>query len=186
MDEMFKSTTVGEGAGYGLGVMISRSKWGRSYGHDGAFPGYLSDLRYYTKYNLAIAVMVNAETPSVDHFLATAVDDFAEVIINATSKSQLSQTERVKIQKFAEDWLNLIYTGRFDESWNQLERFTAALHQRELGRDDALVSTGLGTLTSRKLRANYTVGAAGLVTLDFDVDVRPVTIENRNSSTRLE
>ena len=49
--------------------------------------------------------MVNAETPGVDHFLATAVDDFAEVIINATSRSQQSESERVKVQKFAEDWL---------------------------------------------------------------------------------
>jgi len=170
MDEMFKSTTVGEGAGYGLGVMISRSKWGRSYGHDGAFPGYLSDLRYYTKYNLAIAVMVNAETPGVDHFLATAVDDFAEVIINATSRSQQSESERVKVQKFAEDWLNLIYAGRFDESWSQLSKGLQRRYTKENWAEMMRSSlTGLGTLTSRKLRLNYSVGTAGLVTLDFDV-----------------
>ena len=29
--------------------------------------------------------------------------------------------------------------------------------------------TGLGKLTSRKLRVNYSLGAAGLVTLDFEV-----------------
>jgi hypothetical protein len=148
--------------------MISRSKWGRSYGHDGAFPGYLSDLRYYTKYNLAIAVMVNAEAPGVDHFLATAVDDFAGVIINAISKS--SESERLKIQKFAEDWLNLIYAGRFDESWNQLSKGLQRRYTKENWAEMMRSSlTGLGTVTSRKLRMNYSLGAAGLVTLDFEV-----------------
>ena len=170
MEQMFSSTSTGEGAGYGLGTMITRSKWGRSYGHDGEFPGYLSDMRYYTKYNLAIAVMVNAETPGVDHFLATAVDDFAEVIINATSRSQQSESERVKVQKFAEDWLNLIYAGRFDESWSQLSKGLQRRYTKENWAEMMRSSlTGLGTLTSRKLRLNYSVGTAGLVTLDFDV-----------------
>lgn len=171
MDEMFKSTTVGEGAGYGLGVMISRSKWGRSYGHDGESPGYLSDLRYYTKYKLAIAVMVNSdETPGVNHFLATAADDFAEVIINATSKPQLSQTEKVKLQKITEDWLDLIYAGRFDESWEQLSKGLQRRYAKEAWAELMRSSlAGLGTPTSRTLRATYRPSEAGLVVLEFEV-----------------
>ena len=172
MDEMIKSTTVGEGAGYGLGVMISRSKWGRSYGHDSEFPGYLSDLRYYTRYKLAISVMVNSdETPGVDRFLATAADDFAEIIINATTKHELSQTEQVRWQKFAEDWLDLIHTGRFDESWNQLslglqKKYTKTTWA-ELMRGSL---EGMGKVTSRKLKqVSYAGEGQKMVAVDFDV-----------------
>ena len=82
LDEMFKSTTTGEGANYGLGVMMTNSNWGKAYGHDGEFPGYLSEMRYYPRFHLAIAVMVNSdETPEVNRFVSTAADDFAGDII---------------------------------------------------------------------------------------------------------
>jgi hypothetical protein len=76
----------------------------------------------------------------------------------------------VKLQKFAEDWLNLIHAGRFDESWNQLSKGLQRRYTKENWAEMMRSSlTGLGTLTSRKLRMNYSLGAAGLVTLDFDV-----------------
>src|SRR6185295_5455483 len=55
LEEMFSSTSSGEGTTYGLGAMVTRSKWGKAYGHDGEFPGYLSDMRYYPKYKIAVA-----------------------------------------------------------------------------------------------------------------------------------
>ena len=187
MDEMIKSTTVGEGAGYGLGVMISRSKWGRSYGHDGEFPGYLSDLRYYTKYKLAISVMVNSdETPGVNSFLATAVDDFAGIIINATTKNELSQTDQVRWQKFAEDWLNLIYSGQFDESWNQL---SAGLQKKYTKTAWAEVMRGslegMGKVTSRKLKQVSYVGE-GQKTVAVDFDVSFTTAQFKSETVALE
>jgi D-alanyl-D-alanine carboxypeptidase len=127
LDQMIKSTTTGEGAGYGLGVMISRSKWGRSYGHDGEFPGYLSEVRYYTKYKITIVVMVNSDdTPGVNRFLASAVDDFAEIIIKATTSREVSQADQIKLKNLSEGWLSLIQTKNFDEAWNHLsDRLTA-------------------------------------------------------------
>jgi D-alanyl-D-alanine carboxypeptidase len=119
LDEMIKSTSTGEGAGYGLGVMISRSNFGRSYGHDGEFPGYLSDLRYYTKYKLSVAVMVNSdETPGVSRFLGTAVDDFAQIIIRATSNREVSEADQNLLKGLSDRWLGLIYSGNMDEAWN--------------------------------------------------------------------
>src|SRR6185295_10836716 len=38
LKEMLTSTSTGEGSTYGLGSMVTRSKWGRTYGHDGEFP----------------------------------------------------------------------------------------------------------------------------------------------------
>lgn len=121
LDEMIKSTSPGEGAVYGLGVMISRSSLGRSYGHDGEFPGYLSDLRYYTKYKMTVAVMVNSdESPGVNQFLATAVDDFAQIIIRATASREVSGPDQIKLKSLAESWLGLIHSNNLDEAWNQL------------------------------------------------------------------
>jgi D-alanyl-D-alanine carboxypeptidase len=56
LEEMLHSTTTGEGAAYGLGVEIIASKFGKAYGHDGEFPGYCSDMRYFPHYKIAVAV----------------------------------------------------------------------------------------------------------------------------------
>ena len=170
-DQMFKSTTTGEGAAYGLGVMITRSKWGRSYGHDGEFPGYLSEMRYYVKHKIAISVMVNSdETPRVNAFLSSAVDNFAEVIIKATATRQLSQSDQAKLQKLTEGWLSLIDAGKYDESWNQLSqrlknRFTK-------GDWSSVIHTFFdrtGKLKSRKLRSvAYSDPDAETVAVDFE------------------
>jgi len=121
LDQMFNSTTSGEGANYGLGVMMTNSNWGRAYGHDGSFPGYLSEMRYYPKFHLAIAVMVNSdETPEVNHFVATAVDDFAGDIIQELIGRELSSDQQEHLKQFATSWLNLIDTEHYAESWQQL------------------------------------------------------------------
>lgn len=46
---------------YGLGVQIRETKWGRSYGHGGWFPGYLSEMEYYPDLGLAVAVQFNTD-----------------------------------------------------------------------------------------------------------------------------
>ena len=127
LEEMLNSTTKAaggetrEGANYGLGVMTTQSKWGKSYGHDGEFPGYLSEMRYYSKYKIAVAVMVNSdETIGVNRFLASAVDDFAGIIIRDSFPRELSEADQLKLQKLTESWLNLIDTGKYEESWEQL------------------------------------------------------------------
>ncbi|HVI71856.1 MAG TPA: DUF4019 domain-containing protein, partial [Pyrinomonadaceae bacterium] len=121
LDQMFNSTTTGEGANYGLGVMITNRNWGRAYGHDGSFPGYLSAMRYYPKFHLAIAVMVNSdETPEVNSFLSTAIDDFAGDIIKELIGRELSSDQQETLKQFAISWLNLIDTEHYAESWQQL------------------------------------------------------------------
>ncbi len=121
LDEMFKSTTSGDGTHYGLGVMMTSSNFGKAYGHDGSFPGYLSVMRYYPKFHLAVAVMVNSdETPEVDHFVSTAVDDFAGDIIKELIGRELSLDQQESLKQLATSWLNLIDTERYADSWKLL------------------------------------------------------------------
>lgn len=59
---------------YGLGVFVTDGELGRSYGHGGWFPGYLTHLAYYPAKRLALAVQVNTD----------ARDDLQEDIRNLT------------------------------------------------------------------------------------------------------
>jgi D-alanyl-D-alanine carboxypeptidase len=120
LDQMFKSTTTGDGENYGLGVIMTNSNWGTAYGHDGDFPGYLSVMRYYPKFHLAIAVMVNSDDERVTGFVASAVNDFAGDIINELIGREISSQQQDNLKQLATGWLNLIDTGKFAESWKQL------------------------------------------------------------------
>jgi D-alanyl-D-alanine carboxypeptidase len=154
LEEMFSSTSPGEGSTYGLGTMVTRSKWGRAYGHDGEFPGYLADMRYYSKYKIAVAVMVNSdETPGVNSFLSSAADDFAGVIIGMNGGKQVSQAEKIKIQTMSESWLSLIYAEKFDESWEQLDdRLKRRFPKDAWARTMKQFLEKVGKFNSRKLR----------------------------------
>lgn len=50
---------LGEGAKYGLGVIIRNTKAGISYGHSGFFPGYMTDVMYFPDTKITVAVQVN-------------------------------------------------------------------------------------------------------------------------------
>lgn len=52
----------GEGfrIGYGLGVMDYNIDLGHAIGHSGYFPGYLTDVFYFPKEKVAVAVMINS------------------------------------------------------------------------------------------------------------------------------
>ena len=139
LEAMIKSTSRDEGAGYGLGVMISRSNFGPTYGHDGDFPGYISDMRFYTKYKLTVALMVNTDQTSVIDRMGSAVDEYAQIIIRATSNREVSQADQLKLKSLSDSWLNSIYSGNFEAAWKlvsnrmsskyTLESWTARMRQ---------------------------------------------------------
>lgn len=52
---------TGPGDKYGLGVQVRRSRWGATYGHGGWFPGYLSEMEYFPRQGVAIAVQFNTD-----------------------------------------------------------------------------------------------------------------------------
>lgn len=52
---------TGRGDKYGLGVQVRQTEWGVTYGHGGWFPGYLSEVEYFPKQRMAIAVQINTD-----------------------------------------------------------------------------------------------------------------------------
>lgn len=171
LDEMLQSTRTGEGEQYGLGVEIVQSKWGKAYGHGGEFPGYLSDVRYYPSYGIAVAVMVNSdEAPGVNKFLASAVDDFAQVVIKENSSRELSAADRAKLQATAEGWLGLLDAGKFAESWEGLSAELKAKYPKESWQTalQPLLKKA-GRVKARRLKSvEYSDPVAETVAVDFE------------------
>jgi CubicO group peptidase (beta-lactamase class C family) len=58
-DQMLTGIKAGIFATYGLGVTIGEGTWGKSFGHDGGFPGYKTAMRYFPRYRVAVALMFN-------------------------------------------------------------------------------------------------------------------------------
>lgn len=170
LEEMFSSTAGEDGSAYGLGTMVTRSKLGRSYGHDGEFPGYLADMRYYPKYKIAIAVMVNSdETFGVDRFLSSATEDFANVIVNATG-TNLSDSDQIKFRALAENWLALLGDQKFEESYDMLAARLHARFTKEVWANTikAFVDRA-GKVKSRKVRLmSFTSAASNAVVIEFE------------------
>jgi D-alanyl-D-alanine carboxypeptidase len=52
---------TGPGDRYGLGVQIRQTEFGKTYGHGGWFPGYLSEMEYFPEQHVAIAVQINTD-----------------------------------------------------------------------------------------------------------------------------
>jgi D-alanyl-D-alanine carboxypeptidase len=170
LEEMFASTAGEDGSAYGLGTMVTRSKLGRSYGHDGEFPGYLADMRYYPKYKIAIAVMVNSdETFGVDRFLSSATEDFANVIVNATA-TDLSTSDQIKFRALAENWLATLSDQKFDESYNLLAARLHARFTKEVWASTMKAfAEKAGKLKSRKVKLmSFTSAASNAVVIEFE------------------
>jgi D-alanyl-D-alanine carboxypeptidase len=51
---------LGPNTRYGLGVIIRPTPLGESWGHSGYFPGYLTEMAYFPRHRLAVAVQVNS------------------------------------------------------------------------------------------------------------------------------
>ena len=132
LEEMLGSTSVGEGAVYGLGVETVNTKWGKAYGHDGEFPGYLSDMRYFPKHGISVAVMVNSDVAEgVNRFLSSAVEEFAQLIIEETAARTLAEADKARLRELAEGWLKLVDAGRYEESWEGVSAELKAKYARE-------------------------------------------------------
>ncbi len=73
----------GKGNKYGLGVQIRDSEWGKSYGHGGWFPGYLTEVEYFPDRKVAIAVQFNTDVgKSIKKGLRTYTGDVARIILD--------------------------------------------------------------------------------------------------------
>ena len=67
LDQLLTGVEAKEGRGggggnrYGLAVQIRSSEWGVSYGHGGWFPGYRSEMEYFPRQKIAVAVQFNTD-----------------------------------------------------------------------------------------------------------------------------
>jgi D-alanyl-D-alanine carboxypeptidase len=50
---------LGSGSRYGLGVILTDTPAGPSQGHNGFFPGYLTEMAYFPELDIAVALQVN-------------------------------------------------------------------------------------------------------------------------------
>jgi D-alanyl-D-alanine carboxypeptidase len=92
--EMLKgvdSPQLGRDAKYGLGVIIRPTPKGITYGHSGFFPGYFTDMMYFPKEKIAIAVQVNSSVPrDIGKPLSRVIVEMFEII-----ESEKMQGEKV-------------------------------------------------------------------------------------------
>ena len=187
MDEMLKGVKTEEATQYGLGVEIAQTKFGKSYGHDGEFFGYLSDVRYFPQQKISVAVQVNSdENPETNKFIATATDEFAEIIIGELLGDKLSETEKLQMQKTAESWLKLVDSEKFAESWEGISKQLKAKYARE--KWQSVLQPFLakaGKLKSRKLKS-VIYSDSETVIVDFDSSFAKVPATTETIILKLE
>ena len=86
LDEMLKPVDFRTGApgeqGYGLGVMVLNSDFGKIYGHAGMFPGYETQMSYFPKWKIAVTIQVNADSFSgrLKGTLNRFIDELAPIL----------------------------------------------------------------------------------------------------------
>src|SRR5262249_44076896 len=81
---------LGPGTKYGLGVIIQPTRLGKSYGHRGFFPGYITEMMYFPDHKFAIAVQVNTSVPhATAKPLASFITDLAEIVMSGSAKSEI-------------------------------------------------------------------------------------------------
>jgi hypothetical protein len=72
----------GKGVRYGLGVQILESEWGPSYGHGGWFPGYRTEVEYFPKHRVAVAMQFNTDVGrALKKGLRAYIGDVAGVVL---------------------------------------------------------------------------------------------------------
>lgn len=73
---------LGKGSRSGLGVEVEPTPLGDAYGHGGYFPGYFTQVRWYPKERIAVALQINTSDDSVvKRSLKEVLDDLARAAL---------------------------------------------------------------------------------------------------------
>lgn len=95
LDQMLTGVDANEGRGsgagnkYGLAVQIRQSDWGVSYGHGGWFPGYRSEMEYFPRHRIAVAIQFNTDSGrALKKDLRAYIADAMRVIIGELEKKK--------------------------------------------------------------------------------------------------
>ncbi|MFL6336829.1 MAG: serine hydrolase [Pyrinomonadaceae bacterium] len=171
LEEMQRGAASGEGQNYGLGTQIYQTGWGKAYGHDGEFPGYLSDVRYYPRLKISVAVQVNAdESEGAQRFAATAADDIAQAVIREWSGRRVSEADAATLSRLTETWLRLLDARRLAGSRESLSaELKAKFDEKQWPSAIGQLLGKVGKLKERRLRnVDYSDPDAGTVSVNFD------------------
>ena len=89
---------IGRESKYGLGVIIRQTPAGKSYGHSGFFPGYMTDMMYFPEHKVALAVQVNTSVGrNLGKPLSRVLVEVMDVIKSSTNKGdQVSRFGRLR------------------------------------------------------------------------------------------
>src|SRR4029079_18750713 len=69
---------LGKGSRSGLGIEVEPTPLGEAYCHGGFFPGYFSQVRWYPRERIGVALQINTSDDSVvKRSLKEVVDDLA-------------------------------------------------------------------------------------------------------------
>jgi len=86
---------LGRGVRYGLGVIISDTPLGITWGHSGFFPGYLTEMRYWPDHQFAIAIQINTSAGRpLPRGTGAALMNLAQIVVESSG----SREERVGIR----------------------------------------------------------------------------------------
>ena len=95
LDQMLNGVEAREGRGsgagnkYGLACQIRQSEWGVSYGHGGWFPGYRSEMEYFPRQRVAVAIQFNTDWGrALKKDLRAYIADAMRVIVGELEKKK--------------------------------------------------------------------------------------------------
>ncbi len=99
LSDLLQSVAAGDeelGVRYGAGVLIrQKGPLGPKWGHGGVIPGYISSMRYYPKFKVAIAFQINTDSFASENRMELVSDmehRLAEVIIQLMGNGDGSNT----------------------------------------------------------------------------------------------
>ncbi|HSE31668.1 MAG TPA: serine hydrolase domain-containing protein [Pyrinomonadaceae bacterium] len=90
---------LGRETKYGLGVIIRNTSLGTTYGHSGFFPGYMTDMMYFPKQRVAVAVQVNT---SVGRDLGKPLGRVLVEMMQVINENMGNQHRNAVSKKFSE------------------------------------------------------------------------------------
>lgn len=113
LDQMLKEIDTGEVDQYGMGVEIGEGRWGKIYGHDGLFPGYLSAMSYFPQYRVAVAIQFNTDREKqVGTNPAVYLDEAMKIIVGELTGQNLDPATRPAVKVDAKVFDS--YVGQYE------------------------------------------------------------------------
>jgi D-alanyl-D-alanine carboxypeptidase len=78
---------LGKGSRSGLGIEVEPTPLGEAYGHGGFFPGYFTQVRWYPRERIAVALQINTSDESlVKRSLKDVLDDLAKAALQRATR----------------------------------------------------------------------------------------------------